>query len=244
MPEGPSIVILKEEVQPFIGKKVIAVSGNTSIDKERMLNRKIVDFKSWGKHFLICFDGFTLKVHFMLWGSYRLNEEKEGRAVRLKLKFKKGEINLYACSVKILEEDPDDIYDWTGDVMNDTWSPRKARNKLKDLGDEIAADALLMQDVFAGVGNIIKNEVLWRIKVHPTSLVGKIPSRKLSAMIKDARDYSFIFYDLKKKYILRKSWKAHGKGVCPRCDNTINRKHLGRFNRRAFFCDNCQVVYK
>ncbi len=34
MPEGPSLVILKEEVQSYKGKKVITVSGNTKIKKE------------------------------------------------------------------------------------------------------------------------------------------------------------------------------------------------------------------
>jgi hypothetical protein len=33
MPEGPSIVILKEAVQSFKGKKVKEVSGNSKIDK-------------------------------------------------------------------------------------------------------------------------------------------------------------------------------------------------------------------
>ena len=37
------------------------------------------------------------------------------------------------------------------------------------------ADALLDQDVFAGAGNIIKNEVLHRIRVHPESPVGRLP---------------------------------------------------------------------
>ena len=33
--EGPSLIILKEEIKAFKGKKIIEVSGNTTIDKER-----------------------------------------------------------------------------------------------------------------------------------------------------------------------------------------------------------------
>jgi len=33
MPEGPSIVIFKEEVLQFTGQEVIAVSGNSKIDR-------------------------------------------------------------------------------------------------------------------------------------------------------------------------------------------------------------------
>ena len=82
MPEGPSIVILKEAVKEFAGQKVTAITGNSKIDQERILHEQVIEFKSWGKHFLICFDGFTLRVHFLLFGSYLVNEQKD-RPVRL-----------------------------------------------------------------------------------------------------------------------------------------------------------------
>ena len=77
MPEGPSIIILKEEVQSFIGKRIVKVEGNSKLDIQRLSGKEIIDFKSWGKHFLICFKDFTVRIHFMLFGSYRINEQKE-----------------------------------------------------------------------------------------------------------------------------------------------------------------------
>src|SRR5579864_4363151 len=120
MPEGPSIVILKELAAPFRLKKVLAVSGNAKADKERVLGETVMDFKSWGKHFLICFKDFTIKIHFLLFGSYRINEERNMEP-RLSLRFKNGIINFYACSVKILEGNLDNIYDWSIDVLSDDW---------------------------------------------------------------------------------------------------------------------------
>jgi len=105
MPEGPSIVLLKEAVTQFTGKKIIAVSGNSKIDQGLLLNNKVIEFKSWGKHFLICFKGLTLRVHFLMFGSYRINEEKPDRPVRLNLTFKNGEINFYTCSLQYLQGD-------------------------------------------------------------------------------------------------------------------------------------------
>jgi endonuclease-8 len=58
MPEGPSIVILKESVCQFRGKKIFSVEGNSKLDIQRMSGEKILDFKSWGKHFIICFKKF------------------------------------------------------------------------------------------------------------------------------------------------------------------------------------------
>lgn len=241
MPEGPSIVILKESIQQFSGKKVLEVSGNSKTDKERLLN-KTVQFKSWGKHFLICCKGFFVRIHFLLFGSYRINE---GRPVqpRLSLKFKNGELNFYACSVRFVEGHPDDIYDWSGDVMNESWDPAAARAKLKEQPDMLVCDALLSQDIFAGVGNIIKNEVLYRIRVHPESLIGKLPSRKLTELINEAVNYSFQFYEWKKNYELKKHWLAHTKKQCLRCDLPLKKQHLGKTNRRTFFCTNCQKLY-
>src|SRR6478735_2804082 len=125
MPEGPSIVILKEAVDVFAGKTILEVTGNSKIDQQRLTNKKIKAFKSWGKHFLICFKDFTVRVHFLLFGSYLINEEKN-RPVRLGLTFDNGQINFYACAIKIMEERIDEVDDGTADVMNETWDPKKA----------------------------------------------------------------------------------------------------------------------
>ena len=209
--EGPSLIILKEEFKAFKGKKILEVSGNTKIEKERFKNKTVRDFKSWGKHFLICFDDFFIRIHFLMFGSYRVNETKEGRTPRLSLGFKRGEINFYTCSVKIVAGDPDDVYDWDVDVMSDKWNPKKALASLKKMKDTMVCDTLLDQNVFAGVGNIIKNEVLFRIKVHPESLVGALKSNQLKNIVQEARNYSFDFYKWKKIYQLRKHWLIYKK---------------------------------
>jgi len=243
MPEGPTIVILKEEVQPFTGKEVIAVSGNTKVEIDRLQGKKVIAFKSWGKHFLICFEGITVRIHFLMFGSYRINERKE-TPVRLGLTFPDGELNFYTCSVKLLEGDVNDHYDWSADVMSDDWNPKKAKAKLKLVPDKLICDALLEQDIFSGVGNIIKNEVLYRVKVHPESQTGDIPAARLKTVIEEARIYSFQFLEWKKKYELKKHWLAHTKKTCLRCNLPMIKKYTGVKKRRSFFCENCQKLYK
>lgn len=243
MPEGPSIVILTEEVKAFTGKKVISASGNTKVDISCVDGEKVIAFKSWGKHFLICFKDFTIRIHLMLFGSYRINERKESPP-RLSLMFKDGEINFYACSVKILEGDVNTHYNWAEDVMNDKWDPAAAKTKLLEKPDKMVCDALLEQDIFSGVGNIIKNEVLYRIHVQPEAKVGNIPSDKLDELIDEARIYSFQFLDWKKQYILKKQWLAHAKKICKRCDLPLIKKVTGVKKRRSFFCTNCQEIYQ
>ena len=242
MPDGPSIVILKEAIASFKGKKILSVEGNSKLDIQRLAGKKITDFKSWGKHFLICFKDFSVRIHFLLFGSYRINESKES-SPRLRLLFKEGELNFYACSVKFIEGDPGETYDWTSDVMNDLWDAKAAKKKIKQIPEALVCDVLLNQDIFSGVGNIIKNEVLFRIFLHPESQVGNLPVKKLNELIKEARNYSFDFLEWKKQYVLKKHWLAHTKKICPRCEIPFIKKHCGKTNRRSFFCSNCQVLY-
>jgi endonuclease-8 len=244
MPEGPSIVILKELLLPLHleGKTVLAVSGNTSIAKERLINEQLQEFKSWGKHFLICFKGFTLRVHFMLFGTYRINERKETQE-RLSLKFEGAEINFYTCSLLFIEGDLNSTYDWSADVMSDQWDEAAAIQKLLLKPETLVCDALLDQQIFAGVGNIIKNEVLYRIHVHPATKIAALPLPKLKELVSEARNYSFDFLQWKKEFTLKKHWLAHTKRTCIRCNLPMTKEHLGKTNRRTFFCGNCQKLY-
>ena len=72
------------------------------------------------------------------------------------------------------------------------------------------------QDIFSGVGNIIKNETFFRVGIHPESLFGNIPIAKLKKLIFEARNYS---------------------------NSKITRKNTGVKNQRSFFCEQCQKLY-
>ncbi|HVJ62315.1 MAG TPA: DNA-formamidopyrimidine glycosylase family protein [Tahibacter sp.] len=243
MPEGPSIVILREEAAHLTGMRIADVSGNTRLDKARLKGQTMVALRSWGKHFLIEFRSFSLRVHFLLFGSYRIDERRADAVPRLSLGGARGELNLYACSLRFIEEPLDTVYDWRTDVMSDHWSPARARKKLIERPQLLACDALLDQDVFAGVGNIIKNEVLFRIRVHPLSTLGALPTAQRNALVREARKYAFEFLAWKKAYVLKKHWLVHTRRICPRCDVPLHKGKLGRTRRRSFYCTQCQVLY-
>jgi endonuclease-8 len=242
MPEGPSIVILREAAAKFRGKTVRRAVGNSSLDLTRMEGRRVVALRSWGKHFLIEFSSFSLRVHMLMFGSYRIDERKPSPP-RVSLQFDSGELNIYASSLKYIDGPLDDTYDRRTDVMNDAWDPRLARRRLKLQPATLVCDALLDQDLFAGVGNIIKNEVLFRQRVHPESAVGDLPPRVLGKVIADARAYSFRFLEWKRAFELRKHWQIHTRRTCPDCGGPVSKTYPGKTRRRTFFCPNCQVRY-
>lgn len=242
MPEGPSIVLLREEIARFAGKKILRASGNAKIEMSRLTGQKVVAFRSWGKHFLIELPAVAARVHFLMFGSYTIDSRKD-REPRLQLRFRSGEVNFYSCAIRLVEGPLDETYDWSADVMSDAWDAAKARRKLRAMPQAMVCDALLDQSVFSGVGNIIKNEVLFRIRVQPESAVGSLPPAKLRALVEQARKYSFEFLEWKRAFVLRKHWQVHNKGICPECGGKLTRAWLGHTNRRSFYCPRCQKRY-
>ena len=243
MPEGPSLVILRDEAQSFVGRPVVAVEGNSSkIDIQRLRGQQIRSIRSWGKHLLIELDGFALRVHFMLFGSYRINERRDSPP-RLSLQFGPGELNFYACSLAWIEQPLAEVYDWRSDIMSEHWSPAWALKKLRAMPGALVCDAVLDQTVFAGAGNIFKNEVLFRTRIHPLSQVGALSPYKLRELVTQMRVYGGEFLAWKQAHVLRQHWQAHTRAICPRCRIPFSRGHLGRTQRRSFFCERCQKRY-
>jgi len=235
---------LREESAKFVGKTIARAEGNSrALDIAALPGQAIVDLRTWGKHFLILLPDSALRIHFMLFGSYRIDERKD-RPPRLSLGFEDGsELNFYGCSIKPVDPDLDAVYDWSADVMSPLWDPAKARKTLRAQPDLLACDALLDQQIFSGVGNIIKNEVLFRIRLHPLSTIGALPAPKLRALVEQAHAYAFDFLEWKKQYVLKKHWLAHTKRTCPRCHIPFHEGHLGRSKRRSFFSERCQKRY-
>ena len=244
MPEGPSILILKEAAQKFIGQTIVSAKGNAKVDMHLLTGSTFKEYRIYGKQSFLVLNKAVIRIHLLLFGSYSVDEQtKPDRQLRLHLKFENGDLYFYSCSVKVLEKKIIKEIDWQADVLSDEWKPAKAKKKLKILPKEMVCDVLLDQSIFSGVGNIIKNEVLFRIGVHPESLVGNLPPKKLNALIFEARNYSFDFLRWKKEYVLKKNWLAHTKKICSKCGGPITKKHTGTTNRRSFFCEEDQKLY-
>ena len=243
--EGPSLFLAKEQLKPLIRQKILKVEGNTKIGKERLLNQKILDIFSWGKHLVFQFDTFALRVHFMLYGSFQASVKgemvtgdykKKNQAPRLVLSCKKGEIDMFSCSLRFIESaDAKGSYDETISVMSPLWDPKKALEKIKLTPIREIADALLDQTIFAGVGNIIKNEVLFLQKISPFHLIGDLSAAKLSRLVKAIQPYCFQFYEWRKAFELRQHYQIlPTESFVQNVSKKWTRKKTGLSNRWEF----------
>ncbi|SIP86235.1 endonuclease-8 [Chryseobacterium sp. RU37D] len=244
MPEGPSIILMKESLQKFVGSKITEAHGNANFDKEYLKGKIVREIRTFGKQTYLVFDDSAIRIHLLMFGSYSVDEQiKPDKSLRLSLIFKDGMMYFYTCSVKPVDLEFLLRIDWEADIMSDEWNPKKAEKKLKSNPDMMVCDALMDQDIFSGVGNIIKNEVLFRIGVQPESLLGNMPSRKIKELIAEARNYSFDFLRWKREFVLKKHWLAHTKSICPKCGKKLIKKQTGKGKRRSFYCENDQKLY-
>jgi endonuclease VIII len=148
---------------------------------------------------------------------------------------------MYSCSLKYLEEtNAKKTYDFSIDVMSDQWDEKQALQSILIHPDEQIGDVLLDQSIFAGVGNIIRNEILFMSHIHPERKAKDIPRPQLRKLIKLTRDFSFQFYGWRKQFVLRKNLVIYRKGVCPACEAKVTRRHTGKRNRWSFYCERCQ----
>jgi endonuclease-8 len=247
--EGPSIHLAAQQLRPFVRQRIQKVSGNSKIGIERLRRKRVEDIFAWGKHLVFQFDVFAIRVHFLLWGTFAATVD--GQSVtgdyrrsgppRLIMTFRNGEVTIWSASIKFIESDCARAeYDFTADVLSPTWNARKALARMRRFPDAQIGDVLLDQAVFAGVGNIIKNEVLFRMGTSPFATVAELSPQARRAIVHDARAFSFRFLELRRRFALRKNLEIYGRSACPRCGGRVTRRVHGQRQRRSFYCASCQ----
>jgi endonuclease-8 len=131
--------------------------------------------------------------------------------------------------------------------MSERWDPKKAEKKIKEQVKEKESlnicDTLLDQQIFSGVGNIIKNEALFLARIHPKTKVINLPLKNLRVLIKDTENYTWNFYRWKKENTLSKHFNVYERKICPRCNIPLIKEDIGKGKRLTIYCDNCQVLY-
>lgn len=244
MPEGPSIILMKESLQQFVGRKPTDATGNAKFEKEPFIGQTLLEIRTFGKQTYLVFEKAAIRIHLLMFGSYSINEQtKPDKSLRLALIFDTEGMYFYTCSVKSVAIESLSDIDWEADVMSDLWNPKKAEKKLGSRPKTMVCDALMDQNIFSGVGNIIKNEVLFRIGVQPESLIGNLPVKKRRELIAEARNYSFEFLEWKREFTLKKHWLVHTKSICPICGQKLVKKQTGVGKRRSFYCEKDQKLY-
>lgn len=241
MPEGNTVRFFKDELQKFIGKTIISASGKTKkINTKKLINQKIIDVFKIGKVLYIKLSsGSILQLHFLLFGSFQLNPTNKIQR-QLILKVGNDELVFNTSSIKLINESEiklDIQLDPTYTKYSKSKSKRVFKQYIHDHPNEIIADALMNQDIFPGVGNIIKNESLYLAKINPNRKLSSFSESEINKILESIRNFSLKFYRMDKtgNYI----FNVYDKDVCPNGEKIV-KKEIGKLKRISMWCPKIQ----
>ena len=244
MPEGPSILFLKNKLQRFKGKTVSEASGYGEMDKSEIVNLKLIDIETYGKNLLFVFKDFFVSVHLGLFGSMLINKRKKVNA-SFALHFGESEVKFYVAKTKFYKGKPTDHYNFKTDILKPEFDYDFVLNELQTKhAEKMIGDVLMDQTIFTGVGNIIRIESLYHAKIHPSNLIKAIPEKKLIFLLKMVVDYSEEFLNLMKTDNVKESAMVYGKKICPKDKSELLIEEMGKIKRKTYVCLKCQKLFK
>ncbi len=240
MPEGPSILLLKNQLQPFVGKTVKQAGGYGPMPTDWINGRKLKEVQTHGKHLYFIFTNGVVQLHLGLFGDLLINERKKVNR-KFFLEFAKGEINGYVVSVKKIETD-DGLFDPRTDILSTDFDVAYVKSLISKKPEKDMAGLLMDQQIFSGAGNKIRVEALYRAGIHPLSKAGKIPPKVLTKLIAAVRNYAKTFYKNLEKTGTNKNFKAYQQEHDPQ-GNEITMKYLAKEKRKVYFSERKQKLY-
>lgn len=129
-------------------------------------------------------------------------------------------------------------------VTSEAFTLERLQGFLKRRARLAVKAALLVQTMFPGVGNWMADEILWRAKISPRALCGRLTKTRAAALHRAARDVCRIalatvgvdFSDPPRGWLYHARWKAVG--ACPRCASSLQTATIG--GRTTRWCPRCQ----
>ncbi|WP_114793199.1 DNA-formamidopyrimidine glycosylase family protein [Niabella yanshanensis] len=240
MPEGPSILLLKKQLQPFVGKTVKRAGGYGPMPTDWINGRKLKEVQTHGKHLYFIFTNGVVQLHLGLFGDVLINERKKVNR-KFFLEFAKGEINGYVVSVKKIES-KEDLFDPRTDILSSGFDAAYVKSLIGKKPEKEIAALLMDQQIFSGAGNKIRVEALYRAGIHPLSKAGKIPPKALSKLITAVRNYAKTFYHNLERAGTNKDFKAYQQEHDQQ-GNEITMKYLAKEKRKVYFSERVQKLY-
>ena len=103
---------------------------------------------------------------------------------------------------------------------------------------------VLRQDGFAGIGNWMADEILWRAKIAPSVPAGSLSASQSARLLIETRFVarealriiSPSFADPPPDWLIHQKWK--GAGICPRHRSLLRKEPIG--GRTTAWCPRCQ----
>jgi len=271
MPELAEVEYFRRRWDPGLGQKIqrVELHGQKRIFRgsspraivRELTGSRLLRSEAWGKQMLFEFSGGSparegfrswLGIHLGMTGKLRIEPsgfrpENHDHLVlqqaRRALVFRDarlfGRVRFYHG-----KSAPDWWRDGAPDIHSesfdrdffDTFLRRHARAPIKSV--------LLLQRGFAGIGNWMADEILWRARIAPPRTAGSLSSAERTRLFRETRFVATEslrliapdFGDPPRHWLIHQKWKRNG--VCPRHRTPLKKAMIG--GRTTAWCPRCQ----
>lgn len=263
MPELAEVEFFRRQWDPGLGQKVVAVQlhaqkrifrgSDPRAMKRELTGRRFLRSFAWGKQMLFEFSGGNwIGLHLGMTGKLRIEPSgfrpekhdhlvlrQTGRALVFRDARLFGRVRFHHG--KSLPDwwrsgAPDIGSDTFDRAFLDTFLRRHARAPVKAV--------LLLQSGFAGIGNWMADEILWRAKISPLAPTGTLSAAQRTRLFNETRFVASEslriigpdFSDPPRDWLIHQKWKREG--ICPRHRSPLRKETIG--GRTTAWCPRCQ----
>jgi endonuclease-8 len=253
-PKSYALIIRKEFNGEIVNDIFVKSFKRVHVSLTEFIGKKFVNADSLGKNILLFFDSLAIRVHLMMFGALHIYGVDEGllkpeKLVRLLIKGDGKKLVVY--NAPIVEADRADILlnrlkeELGPDPLSKDWNREEAFKRLKMFGNEKIGVVLLNQSVVAGIGNILRNEILFRAGINPERTVQSLSEEEIAELMEECETLTQQFLNLKvEKKRIKPLLQVYNNymGTCKKCGGKIKFYMQQPINRKTFVCTNCQRI--
>ncbi len=201
MPEGDSIHRLAARLGPrLVGRCVRVFEAHDIADAiaDTVVGHTVVAVEARGKNLLVRFDDErTLHIHLRMLGRVRLERPRSAywrpRRLTHQLRLDVDGAVMVGDRIPVLrllrpgaDRSAPDLAGLGPDLVTSDFDAEECVRRLRALGRLPIGEALLVQRVLAGIGNIYKSETLFLERVDPRTEVAKLDDTALHGLVRRA----------------------------------------------------------
>lgn len=261
MPEGDSLYRFASKLRTALDGNVVRRArshGPGPVPQvQRIVGATCIGVRSQGKNVIISFDnGLALRGHLRMFGTWHVYRPgdpwtKPEREARLVLEVDGAVVvNFSAPVIELIEERAlahhGPLASLGPDLLDDAFDAEEALRRLRDpsRAGVTIGDAIMDQQVMAGVGNIWKHETLFRCGLNPWRLVGDLDDEALRALILKAQELlrAAVGKENASGSSRRPAMHVYMRAgqPCRRCSTILRSAPQGLDIRRTAWCPKCQ----
>jgi endonuclease-8 len=227
-------------------------------DLSRVIGAAITSVEARGKHLLIGFDnGLTLRSHMRMrgsWHRYRPDEAWRLPVSAANAVLETAEAVAVAFNTPTLELLTDSgvarsrsLRELGPDLLGPTFDVAEAVRRLRQRSVLELGEALLDQRLAAGIGNVVKSEVCFILRLDPWAPVARFEDAELESALTTAR--LLLQANVHGGARVTTGMRGRGKELwvygragrpCRRCGTRVTTRRQGELARSTYWCPTCQ----